>query len=269
MRDRPPLSAQVCALLISLAGLLGAGCISRQEGCLDPGAANYDLEAERGCPACCTYPVVSIEWSPKWAGMNFNLADTFYDIAGRPYLIKDLRFLLECWQWADFSGEIYTVDTTRVTCGGSSLALPADFNLIAPNQFQYTLGRVREFPEAEAIRFSIGPARDYSCADDGDFAVPVFLTDEGPLWDASSGSLGAGRVVIQADPLDPKTDTLYLHDAIILEIPYRYSFARGLAARFRLTADYAKWFAAADLTNLSTFAASWQAGIPGSVIRTP
>lgn len=257
-------------ITLAACAILGlTGCISRQEGCLDPGAANYDLEAERACSSCCTYPSLSLEWSPKWAAENFSLADTFRDVEGRPYLILDLRFLLESWQWADDQGVIYTVDSTSIGCGADELNWTPDFAQVTPTQFVYTLGTFRDFPHAQALRFSFGPTRDYSCLDPAESGTPVFLTQAGPLWDPETQSLSSMRLIIQPDLQLPDADTLYFHDMAELQLPYSLLFERGRAGQFRLTADYAQWFTAADLDDPDSFRESWLAGLAGSVTLTP
>ena len=43
-----------------------AGCYEDQTGCIDPDAANYDLQADLGCLDCCTYPAYSLRITPRW-----------------------------------------------------------------------------------------------------------------------------------------------------------------------------------------------------------
>ncbi len=252
-----------------LAAMGSPGCISRTEGCLDPGASNYDLEAERSCPDCCTYPTVNLEWSPKWGADNFSTSDTFADVAGRPYLIRDIRFLLESWTWTDAEGMLYSVDSSVIACSGAEITWAADHVQVIPTQFVYPIGTVRAFPQMTALRFAAGPTRDYTCLDPDDSATPDFLTADGPLWDPKTETLSTLRLVLQTDLAAPQTDTLYFHDLLTVELPYALAFERGRSPRFRLTADYSQWFAAADITDLATFHASWIAGVAGSVSLTP
>ena len=257
------------AIGLFLAAMLLPGCISRTEGCLDPGASNYDLEAERSCTDCCTYPTVNLEWSPKWGDANFSTADTFFDVAGRPYLIRDIRFLLESWTWTDAEGHLYSVDSSVIACSGAEITWAADHVQVIPTQFVYPIGTVMEFPQMTALRFAAGPTRDYACLDPEDSDTPDFLTTGGPLWDPDTETLATLRLVLQTDLAAPETDTLYFHDLLTVEFPYALAFERGRSPRFRLTADYGQWFATADLSDLTTFWTSWVAGLAGSVSLTP
>jgi len=254
--------------LLVLCGCVLPGCIARSEGCLDPGASNYDLEAERACGDCCKYPTISVEWSPKWNTGNFNVLDTLRDTHGQAFLIRDLRFLVEAWSWADPLGGLYTADSSEIACGGTLEPWLADYNLLVPTQFVYTFGTIRHFPEVAALRFTLGTGRDYSCLEDSG-SLPSYLAASGSLWDRITDSRASLRLVLQPDPFDEATDTLYWHGVIPVEIPYEGSLERGRAARFRLTADYARWFASGDVTDPASFLLSLETGIEGSVTATP
>jgi hypothetical protein len=184
-------------------------------------------------------------------------------------LIRDIRFLLESWTWTDAAGLRYSVDSTMTACAGDELTWTADHVQVIATQFLYPIGTIRDFPQMEALRFSAGPTRDYTCLDPEDSATPDFLTADGPLWDPETGTLGTLRLVVQTDPAAPETDTLYFHDLLSVEIPYELVFERGRSPRFRLTADYGRWFADADITNLASFRTSWIGGVAGSVSLTP
>src|SRR5690606_2782004 len=127
----------------------------------------------------------------------------------RPYLIRDFQFLLEGWEWMDAEGQVYTVDSSSVTCGTNMMfRWTRDFALVSPTQFNYRLGTIRTFPVVDSLSFSFGPLQDYQCLDPDAATTPIYLTPDGPLWDAANQRLSTWRLVWQADPAIPDTDTL-------------------------------------------------------------
>ena len=53
-------------LLLFLLACALTGCYEERSGCLDPDAADYDLQADVACPDCCTYPELSVRVSSAW-----------------------------------------------------------------------------------------------------------------------------------------------------------------------------------------------------------
>jgi hypothetical protein len=69
------------------------GCYEHSEGCIDARAENYDLEADKACEDCCTYPSLKMEFE-HW--MNGELIDTNFTWAnGEDSIrIRSLNFYL-------------------------------------------------------------------------------------------------------------------------------------------------------------------------------
>ena len=54
--------ALICIVVICI----GWGCSSKEEGCLDYRARNFDLDADKGCADCCTYPSLYVDLNHYW-----------------------------------------------------------------------------------------------------------------------------------------------------------------------------------------------------------
>ncbi len=260
--------------LRGLMWILGAllvinSCNTREVGCLDPDASNFDLTAEKACPDCCTYPSLSISLSQKWDGRNFALTDTLEDIHQRPYLITDIRFLLSSWRWTDVANNLFTVDSLQFDCENTSFLYTPDLLLIDPRLFTYTLGTIRTSPVMDSVALSFGLAQDFSCADPADPALPVALQPGSPLRDQATGTLHTMRLILKRNPQEEILDTLFISGGMPLVLSYPFPFARGVNTQWRISVNYAAWFREVDVLNLDSFQPSVLAGLQGSFFPTP
>ena len=123
-------------LLYGLLFALGTtGCYEDQTGCIDPDAANYDLQADLGCLDCCTYPAYSLRVTPRWGsqpvvvGQRYpygaTAGDSFTLVRFRYYLGElRLRSAGEELPEPDRPVQLSTLngsDTTMVTLNGNYL----------------------------------------------------------------------------------------------------------------------------------------------------
>lgn len=88
-------------------------CYEPVEGCLNPRASNFDLDADEACSDCCTLPELEITFNAIWddglESQSIRL-DTYYvDVMNNPWRFKRLRF--------------YWSDLTLTTIEGSSLEI--------------------------------------------------------------------------------------------------------------------------------------------------
>jgi hypothetical protein len=244
-------------------------CTTRVEGCLDVGAVNFDLDADRACEECCQFPVLSISLSQKWNDRNFTTEDTLYDIHQVPYMVKDLRYYLSSFSWFDAGGAVYTVDTTVIRCGASALPYTSDIIEIESRRFSYNLDTFHVFPIIDSLRFDVGCLDRFDCVDEGDMLTPAVLSGASPLWDSLSMQRASVRIVLQKDLMSQQLDTVYLRLCHKEHISYNASFQPGKNQVMDITVNYALWFEGFDTAELFSLETSLNAGIPGSFTRTP
>jgi hypothetical protein len=71
-------------------------CYEPVEGCLNPRASNFDLDADEACSDCCTLPELKITFNAVWSDAEESQVlrlDTFYtDALGQAWRFKRLRF---------------------------------------------------------------------------------------------------------------------------------------------------------------------------------
>jgi len=258
----------ILAMMI-LTWMYGSGCTTRIQGCLDVNAENFDLNAERNCDGCCTYPSISLSLSQKWNDENFTNEDTLYDVQLRPYRIQDLRFFLTTWAWRDTEGKWLSVDSVEADCGNSVLTYTPDNLIVDTRKFLYVMGTIREPPLIDSIRFAFGLTRDFSCLDENDTATPPELSDQSPLWNPASSSLETVRLVVERTPGSAIYDTLYINHQKGVGLEYGLQFQKGVDTQLSLSVNYALWFSEVDITDLNSFAISILSNFDGSITKTP
>ena len=245
------------------------GCTTREQGCLDIYASNFDLTAEKACDDCCQYPSLNISLSQLWDTIPFNIdSQILVDIHGTAYKLKDIKYFLSDWVLHEVNGERISVDSALLGCIPPVTYSP-DVVIIDSRQFNYQLGIIRTAPLIESVEFTLGLETDYPCIADDTTNNFTRLTKRSPLWNAQTNALSTIRLIIQPDLQVETVDTLFI-DLIDREsITYPYQFEKGSHTSLRLSVDYADWFATVDLQNLSSVGTSIAAGFPGSIFPTP
>ena len=95
----------LCAISILL-----STCATREEGCNDALANNFDLGADKPCDGCCEYPGVRIRLSHKYGNTPMAYNQTiFTDGAGNTFGFGDLRFYLSNIQLLSVGNKIIDV----------------------------------------------------------------------------------------------------------------------------------------------------------------
>jgi len=270
LNTRKKIQPEVVPTLLGLFVLLCItfACNTRQEGCLNPDASNFDLDAERACDACCTFPTLTCTLSQKWDGDNFIPTDTFFDKNLKPYFIVDIQYFLSAWSWKSLENETYTVDSTVADCAGQVFTYTNDINIVDPRRFVYTLGTFRIAPIIDTLSFHMGLVEDFSCLNDTLDETPVILTASSPLWNPATGALSTMRLILNRNPVDTLQDTIFIDLHHRFSIPYSYTFKRGVNYSFLLSVNYALWFENADVDDLSSFTTAVIQGLEGSITKT-
>jgi hypothetical protein len=132
-------------------------CYESVDGCLDPEATNYDVNADNECEDCCNLPTFSILMSYLVDGESYIQGDSFR-ISQQGLMIEDFHFFVSDIKLIDPEGnEIgYEDDFLIYDQTGSGETITEDFKYFASNQFRGTLENVRYSGFVNEIRFNIG-----------------------------------------------------------------------------------------------------------------
>lgn len=232
---------------------LFASCTTREPGCLDTAASNYDLDAERSCDDCCTYPNLTLTLSQKWADRNFNAADTFFDSNQNPYLLLDIKYFLSSWKLTGDQGQLLAVDSTTIECNGTDFNFIPDQVIIDSRQFNYTIGTIRTSPLIDTVMFKVGIEPGIQCATTSIDSLPGQLTKNSSLFDKDEAALAAVRLIVRRFVPEAVDDTLYIHTCLPVTLPLTLGPSPGENAHLEVTVDYATWFEGVNANDLQTF----------------
>ena len=244
------------------------GCIIREEGCLDFAASNFDLQAEKACPSCCEYPVLSLFLNQKWNDKAFNTDSVYTDHAGNPFRIHDMRYLLSSFVWSGGEGA-FSAEPAEIDCGNSTVSYSPDLLLIEPKKFLYPIDSTRSHPVISEVQFKTGWNPELSCVDANRTDIPALFTDQSILWDPALSSRAAVFLVVERDTSLDILDTFYIHTCIAHELGYEGEFVPGTNTQFEITVNYASWFQDVLVAEPASFMVSILENIPGSFTRTP
>lgn len=123
--------------LASLVFVLVMACGTKNEGCIDANASNFDVSADVNC--CCIYPRMGLQFEFFYGDERFSLRDTLIDAAGDSFLIEDLRFYVSEVKFRDAQGKEYRFDKRvwlypLIGGGKDSVFAIDDYALIDPNR---------------------------------------------------------------------------------------------------------------------------------------
>lgn len=132
-------------------------CYESVDGCLDPDATNYDVNADNDCDDCCTLPTFSILMSYLVDGESYIQGDSFR-VSQQGLMIEDFHFFISDITLIDPEGNNVDYEDKfliydQMAAGESILE---DFKYYASNQFRGTLENMRYSGFINKIRFKIG-----------------------------------------------------------------------------------------------------------------
>lgn len=232
------------------------GCYEDQIGCLDISATNFDVEADIGCPDCCTYPELQIDFQHKvilTSNDTFNLEpidSTYLDGAGNPFRIASIQYYLSDIYLIQTNGDTLQVaDSLTVEDDlGNSIALKDNFLLVNPGEFGVeTLGSFRNAGAFDGMGFFFGlnPTAnqlDTTYFEDGH---PLSAQDQSLYLGSDQGYAFAKIELL----LDAANDSL-ITEVIIsgndarqaIELNTPLNITEGVNPRLLLFVDYLSWF---------------------------
>lgn len=248
--------------------LLLPSCFTRIPGCLDLAATNYDLDADRACDDCCTYPTLQLTLTQHWNGENFNSDNVYHDALLQPFRITDLKYMLSHWIIKE-NGQRLRIDSASFLCNNVSMEYYPDIILVDSRQFQYDLGTFRHAPKVDSILFAIGVPSELSCIDESAENILPSLQESNPLYSSTTDMFHTLRIIYQPDTGIIDMDTLLIDGLYPVQIPFDTIYLPGQDQDMGVTVDYGQWFNQADIRDSISVRNSIIAQWHNSFTQTP
>ncbi|NNF34664.1 MAG: hypothetical protein HKN68_11170 [Saprospiraceae bacterium] len=140
-------------LLLSLI----TSCYESVDGCLDPEATNYDVNADNDCDDCCILPSFNILMSYLVDGESYIDGNSFR-VSQQGLMIEDFHFFISDISLIDPDGNEVDYEDEFLIYDQSQSGenITEDFKYFASNQFRGTLENIRYSGFINEIRFNIG-----------------------------------------------------------------------------------------------------------------
>lgn len=246
----------LCLLLLLL-----PACYEPIEGCLDPAAENFQLDADRECAACCTYPKLSLQFVHRWitpdTSFILRYTDQVYaDASGHPFFLQRITYYLHDFALLTAGGQLqFTADsleTLQQTGTGETVTrvIRDDFVLVNPGgNASLEIGSLRRNDVYTQIQFEVGLDADSR------FILPTSLPGAHPLslldttmYDLAAEEYNSLRVAFCRDTSANSTRSIARYPSaqptipIALDIPGGFALPAGLDLTVTIQVDYASWF---------------------------
>lgn len=231
------------------------------EGCLDPNALNFGLDADRACDGCCSYPSLSIRIQHQWtdADTSFTLrytSDAYRDAGGNPFLIDRITYYLQNFTLVTSAGNsVPTTDTVLISFlndnGFYEDRYVTDDYLLINGSVSSALevGTLAQNGNFTQLQFELGVDEFM------DRILPGSLPNNHPLslldtsmYDLSSGHYISNRLDLTRDTTQSAADLLLAYGAermtvpITVDIPGGFPLPAGFNMVVTLQVNYAEWF---------------------------
>lgn len=232
--------------------LLLTTCATREEGCTDALANNFDISVDKPCQSCCEYPGVRIRLTHKYGGtaMAYN-QPIFKDGAGNSFGFGDLRFYLSNIQLLSVGNRVIDVqeplDVYIEKAAGDTLktTVPNSYGLTRGiSQADIYIQSYRDTATVNRIRFTVGVSGEMNQAN------PLRLPSDHPLRSSPYDGmyLGAQNGYVFTRALYYAQDTIDLkisgsNNLRTIELAIAPTkIQRGYNLNVLMDVDYAVWF---------------------------
>lgn len=235
--------------------LLVASCNTKEEGCLDIRATNFDFDADKACDECCTYPKLFFRVSHIWDDSTAFRQNQIYTRAGvDTFKLVDIDYAFSAFLLSDTEGVQETVEeTTDIWCdeNGSinEKEIVDDVIVINLTNLTYEIGTFRRDEMFTIGEMTIGIPPSYDCAIADSLESSDPLSAQSVIFQDEEMERVFGRVVLQKDTATQVLDTLYIPNAgVQFNFDLNKEFKTGKPDTIYCTINYQQWFSEIDLT---------------------
>lgn len=243
--------------LFLLLAMIFCACNSKEEGCLDIRAKNFDFSADKPCDDCCTYPSLVLSVSHTWEdSIAFRNNSVFQTPASDTFKVLRLEYFVSGFQLIDVNEKLNLVDERELVytnIGGNleEMELVDDVVKVDLGKFSYIIGTIQSDDFFTTGSMTLGLTDEWNSvvADSIDSGN---LSTSGTLYREDSDDFALGRLIVQKDTSNTTIDTLYFENQMAtFDMNIQRQFYTGVNDTLAFRIDYAKWFENVDFKNQS------------------
>jgi hypothetical protein len=240
--------------------IVGAsGCFQPKEGCLDLEATNLDVEADKKCEACCTYPLLRLDVQQVYDTLTFVEGNVYNNDLNQVFRLRSVAFYLSDFQLFKNATLFQVTDTIALKTYGNSVSDTIaktffdDFLLVRRNSSNLAIGSFRATGLFDQLRFRLGltTAAQQVIAPAAPAGHPL-QTQADSLWYGRDAGFVWLQVVVSDTAAAAVPDTISLTQADLMDAQFQtaagqnFQHDAGFDFILRLKADYRKMLLGVD-----------------------
>ena len=229
-----------------------SSCYSPVDGCLDPEATNYSINADNPCDDCCNLPVLDLSIFHERSDTTFTLGDTITNDLDQKISLLDYVYLLSDFK-VYIGDEVYNVmDSVSLNVETGTELGKDDIIRVSRDNFTYEIGTMIFDGDTDSMSFKIGLD---DLLNENRFTSEIsnhpLTSDPDSLYQEDSDNYVFQRLLI-AQGVD-FLDTVIYDVSTTFETAFTFKevSVRGEDKTFVISAQYNKWFDGVDFETMS------------------
>ena len=227
-------------------------CYSPVDGCLDPEATNYSINADNPCDDCCNFPVLDVSIFHENMDTTFRLNDTITNDLDQKISLLDYVYLLSDFK-VYIGEEVYNViDSVSLDVESGTALGKDDIIRVDRDNFTYEIGTIIFDGNTDSMSFRIGLN---DLLNENPFTSEIsnhpLTNDPDSLYQEVTDTYVFQRIKVAqgADFLD--TVIYDISTAYETVFTLNETSVRGEDKTFVIAAQYNKWFDGIDFETMS------------------
>lgn len=235
--------------ILFLLSIILVSCNSKEEGCLDIRASNFDFNADKPCEDCCTYPKLYFRMRHIWDDSTAFRQSQVYTRAGvDTFKLIDIDYAFSAFLISDIEGLPESVEETiEIWCNENGNIIEKeivdDVIVINLTNLTYEIGTFRRDELFTTGEMTIGIPSSYDCAIADSLQSSAPLSAQSVIFHPDDMIRVFARVVLQKDTSRQVFDTLYIpNKEIQFNFDLNKDFKTGKPDTIYCTVSYQQWF---------------------------
>lgn len=191
-------------------------CNTKQGGCLDLEAMNFDVTAEKDDPGSCVYPDLLLNVAYKWGDTTFATGVVYTNNLGQHFIVERFHFLFS--QFVINRTDADTLAINEMTewyvgngSGGAYFDVTDDFVFVDRSRFLFTLGTISESGFATTYNFWSGVPPSLTPTNLDSIPAESNIQDARALYEPARELFANARFIMYPDTAVDVLDTFVVY----------------------------------------------------------